>query len=81
MRGTNPVAGAGAAQWLMDTPDRAWLADAVVWDNHACMPLDVMLANGYPREAILKIIGGNHMRVAAAVWHQVSASLQRRTIR
>jgi membrane dipeptidase len=20
-------------------PDRAWLADAVVWDNHACMPL------------------------------------------
>jgi membrane dipeptidase len=29
---------------------------------------DVMLEHGYPREAVLKIIGGNHLRVAAAVW-------------
>jgi microsomal dipeptidase-like Zn-dependent dipeptidase len=23
----------------VSAPDRAWLADAVLWDNHACMPL------------------------------------------
>ena len=23
----------------MDNPERAWWADTVVWDNHACMPL------------------------------------------
>ena len=31
--------------------------------------VDLMLDRGYPREAVLKIIGGNHMRVAAQVWH------------
>ena len=20
-------------------PERSWLADAIIWDNHACMPL------------------------------------------
>lgn len=29
----------------------------------------LLLERGYPREAILKIIGGNHLRVAAAAWH------------
>jgi membrane dipeptidase len=29
---------------------------------------DIMLEHGYPREAILKIMGGNHLRVASAVW-------------
>jgi membrane dipeptidase len=29
---------------------------------------DVMRQHGYPREAILKIVGGNHLRVASAVW-------------
>ena len=28
----------------------------------------VMIEHGYPREAVLKIIGGNHLRVASAVW-------------
>lgn len=30
--------------------------------------IDMMLEHGYPREAIAKITGGNHLRVAAAVW-------------
>ncbi|MFZ1904770.1 MAG: membrane dipeptidase [Steroidobacteraceae bacterium] len=30
--------------------------------------VDAMLEHGYPREAVLKIIGGNHLRVASAVW-------------
>jgi microsomal dipeptidase-like Zn-dependent dipeptidase len=29
---------------------------------------DVMRQHGYPHEAILKIVGGNHLRVASAVW-------------
>jgi membrane dipeptidase len=28
----------------------------------------VMLNHGYSKEAVLKIIGGNHLRVASAVW-------------
>ncbi len=30
--------------------------------------VDVMLDHGYPHDAILKIIGDNHLRVASAVW-------------
>ena len=32
------------------------------------MLVELMLGHGYPRESILKIAGGNHMRVAAAAW-------------
>jgi hypothetical protein len=75
----------------VNEPVRAWWADAVVWDNHACMPLRaddsfrrelpfrppeqippliaLLFDRGYPRDAILKIIGGNHLRVATAAWH------------
>lgn len=35
--------------------------------------VDLMLDQGYPREAILKIVGGNHMRVAAATWKHTPA--------
>jgi membrane dipeptidase len=31
--------------------------------------IGLLLDRGYPRDAILKIIGGNHLRVAAAAWH------------
>jgi len=31
--------------------------------------IDLLLDRGYPREAILKIIGGNHLRVAAQAWN------------
>ncbi len=24
---------------MIKTPERSWLADAIIWDNHACMPL------------------------------------------
>lgn len=24
---------------MIDTAERSWLADAIIWDNHACMPL------------------------------------------
>ena len=30
--------------------------------------VDLMLDHGYPREAVRKIIGGNHMRIAATAW-------------
>jgi membrane dipeptidase len=35
------TSGAGALSHnrSVNEPDRAWLTDAVVWDNHACMPL------------------------------------------
>ena len=39
--------------------------------------VDLMLDHGYPREAILKIIGGNHMRVAAAAWKSTHSSTPR----
>jgi len=30
--------------------------------------IDLMVGHGYPQEAIIKIIGGNHLRVATEVW-------------
>lgn len=30
--------------------------------------VDAMFQHGYSREAVMKIVGGNHLRVAAAVW-------------
>lgn len=51
-------------------PEKGYGANFQIAAPESIKPLiDVMLANGYPREAILKILGGNHMRVAAAIWH------------
>lgn len=54
----------------------SWPPEAGYGDDFQFVPpeqiaplVDLMLARGYPREAILKIIGGNHLRVAAAAWH------------
>ncbi len=42
--------------------------DHVVPPEELAALVDLMLDHGYPRAAILNIMGGNHVRIAAEVW-------------
>jgi hypothetical protein len=33
---------------MTNTRVRDWLVDEIIWDNHACMPLQLALSKGVP---------------------------------
>jgi membrane dipeptidase len=54
----------------------SWPPEAGYTDDFQFVPpeqiaplVDLLLDRGYPREAIRKIVGGNHLRVAAEAWN------------